>query len=235
MHPILFRFGDSEVTAYGFALALSFALGIGVAYRRASRHGIDPELVLELGIVVVVTSLVGSRLLWVVTHREVFQAPAGSWSDAFSFAGLSMQGGIALALAAGMGWILYRGAPLLRTLDVLLPSVALGEGVTRIGCFLNGCCHGVVCELPWAVGFPDGSIPPQLFGAVAIHPTQLYASLGGFALFGLLSLWLARRPAAGLVAAGWLLGTGVLRVLVDAFRYYEPSVTLFPLFPNVTS
>jgi phosphatidylglycerol:prolipoprotein diacylglycerol transferase len=227
VHPILFRVGGFEVASYGLALALSFAVGIALACRRASRHGVDPELILEVGIAAVVSSLVGSRLLWALTHRDAFTPPEGSWQDALSFAGLSMQGGIVLAATAGIGWTLYRGAPLLRTLDVTLPSLALGEGITRIGCFLNGCCHGVVCDLPFSVRFPEGSIPHQLYGAASLHPTQLYASAGGFALFAVLSLWLARAPAPGRVAAGWLIATGALRMLVDAFRYYEPSVTLF--------
>ena len=121
-----------EKVTYGLALALSFALGIGVATSRARRHGIDPELVLELGIGIVLCSLLGSRLLWVVTHREVFQGPGASWADAFSLSGLSMQGGIVLAVGFSVAWIGYRGAPLLRTIDVLAPSVALGEGITRL-------------------------------------------------------------------------------------------------------
>jgi len=229
VHPTLLQLAGLEVTSYGLALTLSFALGIWLAYRRAGRFGIDPELILEIGIAAVVSSLLGSRLLWVLTHREQFQPPLGSWSDAFNFSGLSMQGGIVLAVVVGIGWIRLRRAPLLRTMDVVLPSVALGEGITRIGCFLNGCCYGLACELPWAVRFPEGSIPHGVLGDVALHPTQLYASLGGFALFGLLSAWLARAPRPGRVAAGWLVGTGLLRLLVDAFRYYEPSVTLFPV------
>jgi phosphatidylglycerol:prolipoprotein diacylglycerol transferase len=227
VHPILFSVLGYPVSSYGLALAVSFALGIWLAYRRALRHGIDPELVLELGIAVLVSSLVGSRLLWVVTHREVFRAPNGTLRDALGFAGLSMQGGIVLAIVVGVAWILFRRAPLLRTIEVVLPSVALGEGITRIGCFLNGCCHGVVCDLPWAVRFPVFSIPHGVLGDVLLHPTQIYASVGGFLLFGLLSVWLARAPVPGAVMAGWLFGTGVLRLVVDAFRYYEPSVTLF--------
>ncbi len=229
MHPVLFSVLGYQVSAYGLALAVAFTLGIGLAVRRAARHGIDPELVLEVGIATLVSSLVGSRLLWVATHRDVFQPPNGTLRDVFGFAGLSMQGGIVLAIVVGVLWILYRRAPLLRTIDVVLPSVALGEGITRIGCFFNGCCHGVVCDLPWAVHFPEGSIPHGVLGDVLLHPTQLYASLGGFALFGLLSVWLARAPVPGAVMAGWLFGTGLLRLVVDAFRYYEPSVTLFPI------
>ena len=226
MHPVLFRIGGLEVVSYSLALAVAFAVGVWVACRRAPRHGVDPELILEVGTAAVVSSLLGSRLLWVVTHPEVFRPPQGTFTDAFGLSGLSMQGGIVLAVVTCIGWIVFRGGSILRTSDLALTSVALGEGITRIGCFLNGCCHGVETDLPWAVSFPAGSLPWQVLGDVAVHPAQLYAAAGGFALFAALSAWLAREPAPGLVAAGWLLGTGFLRIAVDVFRWYEPEVTL---------
>ena len=229
VHPVLFQLFGNDVSSYGFALAVAFAAGIALAFRRAKRHGIDPELFLEIGIGVVLTSLFGSRLLWVLTHREQFQPPHGTWSDAFSLSGLSMQGGIVLALAFAVLWTRFREAPVARTLDVGSASVALGEAITRVGCFLNGCCHGVACSLPIGVTFPPGSIPHSVVGDVAIHATQLYLSVGSLALFALLSSLLARPVAAGVVASAWLAGAGLLRLVVDAFRYYEPEVTLFTL------
>lgn len=117
--------------------------------------------------------------------------------------------------------------PLLRAMDVGAPSVVLGEGITRIGCFLNGCCHGVVCALPWGVRFPAGSPAHALFGDAVVHPSQLYASLGSFGLFFALSAWLRRRPFDGAVAAAWLVGASALRMVVDLSRHYEEGVTLF--------
>jgi phosphatidylglycerol:prolipoprotein diacylglycerol transferase len=226
VHPILFRIGGFEVVSYSLALAIAFAAGVWVACRRAPRHGVDPELILEVGTAAVVSSLVGSRLLWVVTHPAEFQPPHGTWTDAFGLAGLSMQGGIVLAAITCLAWIAYRRGPILRTTDLCFTSVALGESITRIGCFLNGCCHGVASGVPWAVSFPAGSLPWQVLGDAALHPTQLYAAAGSLALFAALSAWLAREPAPGAVAAGWLAGTGLVRIAVDAFRYYEPEVTL---------
>ncbi len=58
----------------------------------------------------------------------------------------------------------------------LFPLVALTIPIpwiaAKLGCFLNGCCHGRPCSLPWAVTFPPGAraAPP----GVPLHPTQLY-------------------------------------------------------------
>jgi phosphatidylglycerol:prolipoprotein diacylglycerol transferase len=37
----------------------------------------------------------------------------------------------------------------------------IGLAFGRIGCFLNGCCYGAACKLPWAVSFPYQSLPYQ--------------------------------------------------------------------------
>ena len=39
------------------------------------------------------------------------------------------------------------------------PAIAVGTLFGRLGCFLNGCCYGDTCNLPWAVSFPQHSPP----------------------------------------------------------------------------
>ncbi len=234
MHPVLFEVGSFKVTSYGLALVVSFALGIAIAARRAERRGIPPDRIVDVGILILLTSLVGSRLLWVLTHREIVASQGGvlaamlPWSgERYGLVGLSMQGGVAFAIATAFAYLLWRRVPLLPASDAMAPSVSLGEGITRIGCFLNGCCHGLVCDWPWGVRFPAGSQAHALFGDAPVHPAQLYASLGGFAIFGALS-WASRRnPFPGAIVCAWLALFGVQRLVVDLFRYYEASVTLF--------
>ena len=118
---------------------------------------------------------------------------------------------------------------MLRTADLAAPSVALGAGITRIGCFLNGCCHGTPCDLPWALAFPDGSIPAQAFGDALLHPTQLYASLAGFGGFAALILLSRRSARDGAVLCALLVLLGLTRFTIDFFRHYpDPEVVLLP-------
>ncbi len=237
VHPILFEIGSYQVPAYGIALALAFAVGICIAQRRARARGLDEERLLDAGMIALVSSIVGARLLWVVTHLDTFRAPGASWLDAinpfqsggFGVAGLSMLGGVLLATVSVLAYVRWRRMPLLPYADVMAPSVALGEGVTRIGCFLNGCCHGVVCELPWGVRFPADSAVSGLFGGAAVHPTQLYASASGFLLFGLLSWLLARRAFDGAVFFAFLVGVGVQRLVIDVFRHHDVSTVWLQL------
>jgi phosphatidylglycerol:prolipoprotein diacylglycerol transferase len=230
MHPILFEIGGYRVPAYGAALLIAFAVGIYVAQRRAEAQGLDGDRIIDLSMLVLATSLIGARSLYVLTHLERFRPPLGSWTDAFNpfqssaqvgIVGLSMLGGVVLATVSALVYLRVRSLPVLRIADVVAPSVALGAGITRLGCFLNGCCYGLACGYPWAVRFPEGHPARLLFPESGVHPTQLYASLLGFLTFGALILLARRRPSEGAVVCAFLILTGAGRIAVDLARFYE--------------
>ncbi len=96
--------------------------------------------------------------------------------------------------------------------DATAPAVAIGAAVGRIGCFLNGCCHGAVCELPWAVRFPAGShawvrqlnaglLRPEDALSLPVHPTQLYSAAAGFSCSAVLLAYARRDRRPGEVMA----------------------------------
>jgi phosphatidylglycerol:prolipoprotein diacylglycerol transferase len=236
MHPILFEIGGYPVAAYGTALLLAFVVGISVAVWRARTQGLDADRVLDATMLILVASILGSRLFWAMTHPEAFRPPQGTWLDVvnpfqseggFGVVGLSMLGGVVLALIGSVAFFAYHRLPVLPHVDVIMPSVLLGEGITRIGCFLNGCCFGLVCTAPWGVRFPEGSPAAALFPGAAVHPTQLYASLLAFASFAFLA-WLARRrPFPGALFFTSIVLLAAYRVALDFVRYYESQVILF--------
>ena len=135
-------------------------------------------------------------------------------------------------LAQGeLGNSLSTGQPVIRELATRLPAsleltlsgllfaavvaLPLGHAIGRVGCFINGCCYGLHCDLPWAVRFPADH---ESHG-VPVHPTQLYEAGYNFLLFGgLLAYFLRRRPAAGRVFALYLLLYPPFRFLVESIR-----------------
>lgn len=236
MHPVLFRLGAFEASSYGVALAIAFAAGIAVAVRRARERGLSGVRVFDASLWILVSSLIGARGLFVFTHAHLFRPPAGSWQDAldpfhadgrFGIVGLSMWGGVVVATAVALAYFAWQRLPILAYADLLAPSVLLGEGITRIGCFLNGCCHGIPSAWPLAVRFPEGSAAALRFDGAALHPTQLYAS--ALALTGCAALfWLsARRPRDGIVFAAFLIWIAGARIGLDFVRYHEASEILW--------
>jgi phosphatidylglycerol:prolipoprotein diacylglycerol transferase len=98
--------------------------------------------------------------------------------------------------------------------DVLAPSIALGYVFGRIGCFLNGCCYGRECSLPWAVHFPPGhETYPK-----GVHPTELYDSFLSLILYVGLAWLYRRKKFDGQVFATYLVCYAVTRSIVESFR-----------------
>lgn len=229
MLPVLLKLGRFEIHAYGLTLALSFLLGIYWAMSRADRRHVDRNQVMDLSLLVVLCAILGSRLLYVVTHVPEFQ---GRWLDTINpfqsngqigIAGLSMLGGVLLSLIAIVTYCSAKKMSLLKLGDILAPSFGLGIFITRIGCFLNGCCFGKACDLPWAVKFPPNSPAGSVLQGVAIHPTQLYSSLYGLLIVIVLILLDRKARFDGFIMSVFFMLYGLARFLVEFIRYAEPS------------
>ncbi len=222
MYPEIF----GVIKSYGLLLATSFVLGMFLSIRRGRRYELDPETIMDLVFAVLVSSIIGVRLFYVLTHLGSFDP----WYRLFFIwdGGLTLYGGILLAILAVWYMTRRKGIPFLVIADIFSPGVALGIGITRIGCFLAGCCYGMPTECGCAVTFPAGSPAWKQFGHVAVHPSQLYGSLGGFLVFGLLLLLERFSRFRGATFGRFLVLYGVSRFVIDFSRYYEPDqVMLF--------
>jgi phosphatidylglycerol:prolipoprotein diacylglycerol transferase len=222
VHPVLLRLGPLTLGAYSAMLALSFLLGILLASRRASRRAIDPNVLLDVGLLSLVLSIAGARALHVAFHLD----RVASWRDAIALSsgGLSMYGGVIAAMGGCWLYLRRRGVRFLAVADVAAPSLALGLGVTRVGCFLNGCCYGRPTALPFGVHFPVGSHAADAFGAAALHPTQLYSSATGFLILLALLAFERQQRHEGQVFGLFLVLDAIGRFGLDFLRSYEASV-----------
>jgi len=209
------------IKSYGLMLATSFGLGLWLSIRRGRAHGITTEQMMDLVFAVLVSGLIGVRLFFVLTHLGSFEP----WYRAFFVwdGGLTLYGGIILATVAVYLMGRRQGLAFLVLADILAPSVALGVGITRIGCFLSGCCYGRPTGLSGGIVFPAGAPATIQFGPVAVHPSQLYSSAAGFLICAILlsveRVWNYRSATFG----RFLLLYGVSRFSVDFTRYYEPE------------
>jgi phosphatidylglycerol:prolipoprotein diacylglycerol transferase len=238
LHPILLNIGSYPVASWGLLLTLAFGVGILLAARRANSMGLDGEAVIDCLFWIIVSGLLGGRAFWVISHWELFQPPHGSMMDVINpfrsdssfvgLSGLSMMGGLPAGLLAAAWFFRRRKLAFFAYLDVMSPAVALGAGITRIGCFLNGCCFGLVC--PWpriGVVFPEGSLAEAAMHGASIHPVQLYASAAGFGIAGFLYWLHRRRPFEGSVVFSLCVLMGFQRLCFEFIRYNEGSEVWF--------
>jgi phosphatidylglycerol:prolipoprotein diacylglycerol transferase len=163
MMPVMFKIPGIglEIPGYGVALMVGFLLSILWAVRRAERSGADPDVVLNCGFIALFGGILGSRFMYVVHYWEQFAG--GTPLQVFlrlidvRKGGLEVYGGFIAVVIAVLLYLGIRRYSIRWYLDILAPSAALGMGIGRIGCFLNGCCFGGASDLPWAVRFPYGS------------------------------------------------------------------------------
>ncbi len=154
--------------------------------------------------------------------------------EAFQYwrGGIVYYGGV---VGGAVGFLAYRWFypfPLRPYLDAIAPSIALGTFFGRLGCFLNGCCYGDQCQLPWAVSFPArsaawghqvnaGLISEGASHSLPVHPTQLYSALDGLVLLLLLSAFYPLRRRDGEVMGLLTLTYPITRFLIEYLRNDE--------------
>jgi phosphatidylglycerol:prolipoprotein diacylglycerol transferase len=190
MHSMLLKIGPITIYSYGFMLMLAFLAGTLVATSMARRRGIAPETILDLVAYLLIAALIGARALYVFLNWDHFHDHLGEIGKIWT-GGLTYHGGLLGAMLAGAWFCRRRRLPFLVLADLLMPSLALGYAIGRIGCFLNGCCYGAPTDLPWACQFHEPPVTGPL--TPPSHPTQLYSSLINLGIFGL--LWLLARRA----------------------------------------
>ena len=230
MRQILFEVPGLGLKIFGYGLMLFFAFlgSMHLAARRARREGLDPEVIYDLALWVFVGGLVGARAFYVFQYWGT--KVHGFW-DIFRI----WEGGIVLygsIMGGAATFLLYRWLrpfPLRPMLDVVAPSLAFGIAIGRLGCFLNGCCYGDTCDLPWAVRFPRLSppwdaevarnlIPPSALQSLPLHPTQLYSTLDGLILVALLTAYYPLRRRDGSVMGLLMLTYPITRFLIERLR-----------------
>lgn len=224
MHPILIEIGPLKIYSYGFMLALSFWIGIVLAARRAARRGVNPDHIFDMSIILILAAVVGSRALYILTHRADYRSLidiVALWQG-----GATFYGGFILAVAGAIVYIRRKKLSFLAVADICAPSIALGFFFTRIGCFLSGCCFGHPTGSFLGVVFPPGSPAGYSCAGVALHPTQLYDSAYGLLTACSLLLIERRSPFAGFTFAMLCVLYGAGRFTIDFFRYYEDSAVV---------
>ncbi|MEZ6124738.1 MAG: prolipoprotein diacylglyceryl transferase [Planctomycetaceae bacterium] len=151
------------VFGYGFMLFVGFTSATWLAGHRAQKAGLNPEVIWDMMMWLLIPGIIGARIVYLLQYghlvfrgkhgSEILTAAIALWDGGIVFYG-SIIGGVA-------GLVMYCRRHNLRPLqlaDVIMPSLFVGLGFGRIGCFLYGCCFGAACSLPWAVHFPEDSM-----------------------------------------------------------------------------
>ena len=229
MFPELFNIGPIPIRSFGVGLGLTFLAGVWYVKRMTARDGKPFDPYLAFAYIMIFGGVIGARLSYVFLHWSDFSGNLTAainpfQSGHFGIAGLNLYGGILMAIAGSWVYARISKLNLLEVFDYFAPTVGLGLGISRIGCFLNGCCFGTPTDLPWGVTFPLGSIPTTVFGLQSLHPAQIYSSLYGLALFVTLHFMMKRKRFTGQLIAVMFMAEAVFRFVIEYVRYYEDAM-----------
>lgn len=235
MHPTLFHIGSLPVRSYGTMVIIGFLLALWrtmkVCERRmktepeGSPRRISPESFFDLGLLCLLFGLLGARLLYVLLDWKTFVKNPLSFLQLWE-GGLSLHGSLIGGILVLIFYCRKKKLSLLAVGDLAAPTFFLAYAFGRVGCFLNGCCYGGACDLPWAAVFPDENHPGQL--TPPSHPIQLYATIISLLVFAFLVRWESRPHRDGELFWGGIALYGTYRFFIEFLRVGATSTVLIP-------
>lgn len=256
MFPDLFKlpFTNFTLNSYGLLLAIAFITGLFVMSRLAKRDGLPQERVYDLGLWVLASSLIGSKLLMIITEWDVYYRdhPGQIFSlDFFRSGGVFYGGFIGALIASVIAMRIYK-LPWWRTADAFAPGIAIGQAIGRLGCYSAGCCWGEpttsalgaqfkergheITGVPTIVAHLTDPVQREfwanklggLLAPLKLHPVQLYETGATFVIFLVLLAVTGRRRFHGQVMLVYALLYASARFTIEFWRD-DPRGEIFNL------
>jgi phosphatidylglycerol---prolipoprotein diacylglyceryl transferase len=202
------------IKTFGVMFALGFlACGALVARRLRELHK-PVDWAYEIVFAALIGGVVGARGYYLIQNYD--QVKNDLLGNIFSGSGLVWYGGAIGGAIGVLAWMRWRHVLELRMLDMCATALALGYAIGRIGCQVSGDGdYGIPSSLPWAMGYPHGTVPTP--PGVTVQPTPIYETVAMCLLaYG---LWRLRdRVRPGVIFALYLVGSGLERFLVEFIR-----------------
>ncbi|MCX8063674.1 MAG: prolipoprotein diacylglyceryl transferase [Candidatus Hydrogenedentes bacterium] len=227
MLPTLIKVGELELHSYVVCLALGLFVSVTLALRENQRLPNPYPVDGKVGIWALIFGLLGGRIYQVLQYEgihKIHEAIVYFWAGGYVFFGAFLGGLLGVWL-----YLRRRKVPFLPASDIAVPYIALGHAIGRVGCFLNGCCWGDLCNFPWAIVYPKDSdvfdkqiirhlIPASADQPLPVHPTPLYEVLGLLIIFILLRMIYKNKNYDGQVLLWYFCMYGAWRFLDENFR-----------------
>ena len=221
MFPRLFQIGSFYLPTYGVLVAAGVLIGLWISVRNSEKQGINGDDAWNLGIIMVLSGIIGAKVLYVINDWGYYSAHPGEiFSIATLQAGGVFSGGLIASFLAAAWYIRRHHLPALRICDAFAPGLALGHAIGRLGCFAAGCCYGKETHHWWGVTFTN-HLANEITGTplhVPLEPTQLFESAVELANFIFLMWLLKRRKFDGQVFGAFLFIYGVARFFLEFLR-----------------
>lgn len=208
MNPVAFSIFGVDIMWYGILISLGVLIGVLLALREAKRVGFKEENLLDFLLIAIPTAIVGARAYYVIFSWDYYSQNLNQIINIRN-GGLAIHGALILGVIVGYIFCKVRKINIFELLDIVIPSVSLGQAIGRWGNFINQEAHGGPTDLPWGI-IVDGQ---------KVHPTFLYESILDFSIFIFL-IWYRKkkRKTEGEVFALYLVLYSMARFFVEGLR-----------------
>lgn len=206
-----------EISWYGVLFGLGFLVALCLAGQNCKERGLDPDFPYTLVWFVFPFSILGARLYYLAFHGGI-----DSFVEIFKLweGGLAIYGGVIGGLLGLIICCLIKKVNIISTTDMVAPLLSLGQFFGRIGCIFGRCCYGVEVANKALHWFP---IAVEIRGNY-YYATNFYESILNLALFFGLTILLRKTKIKGLTTCGYLVGYGLIRFILEAFRAEEQTL-----------
>lgn len=205
--PIAFTLFGIDIRWYGVLITIGMVLAVIITYKRAPKHNIQQESILDILLIALPLGIIGARLYYVVFSLDYYGANPDQILN-FRGGGLAIHGGLIFGILGAYFVCRHKKINFINALDLALPTVALAQGIGRWGNYFNGEAHGGPTDLPWAITV-DG---------IKVHPTFLYESIWCIMLFVLLIILDNKPHFTGKIACLYGILYSFERFFVEGFR-----------------
>ena len=214
MHPIIIATPWFNVYSYGFLLAIGYTAAIALTCYKAKKNSLDPGAIFDLMLLQLIVGVLGSRFLFLAEFvpEKLFTINF----LALEQGGLTFYGSVITGFFFDLVYLKFKRIPVWKAMDCIGFGLGPGIAISRIGCFLNGCCYGLECSP--AIGFQFRAAGPGFH-----HATQLYESILSLVAFSII-LWFIKHKQThhGQVALGFLSLYAFFRFFIEFLRAENP-------------
>ena len=189
MCPELFSIGNLSIKGYGTMMAIGILVAVLMSMYRGKKRGFSQDSILDIALYGVIGGLIGAKLLYIVVEIPHIVSGEESWRDII-FNGFVIYGAILGGVGAAYIYCRIKKLNFIKHFDLVAPEIAIAQGIGRIGCLLAGCCYGSETSSRLSIVFPEGAFAPA---GVRLYPTQIYSTLGDFAIAIILLIYYDKR------------------------------------------
>ncbi len=182
MDPVAFQIGNITVYWYGIIIATAVIIALILVIKQSEKQGISSEFFLDFIIIAIPIAIISARAYYVIFRWNIYKTDLlqifAIWKGGLAIHGAILGGFITLVFMTGK-----RNISLARAVDILTPSVVLGQAIGRWGNFINQEAHGGVVSEEFINHFPQFIKNQMYINGEYYHPAFLYESLWDFLIF----------------------------------------------------